>query len=93
MYQYGTIGNSRIDYQGMNPDPTYYQRLPSYYLRYEGGEDYENAFIRTRYFLDDAPESQLMWEDLYAANELANLHGEPAYYLLYEDVNDDKYWR
>ena len=90
MYQYGTIGNSRIDYQGMNPDPTYYQRLPSYYLRHQGAEDYENAFIRTRYFLDDAPESQLMWDDLYAANELANLHDDPAYYLLYEDINDDK---
>jgi len=90
MYQSGTIGNSRIDYQGMNPDPTYYQRLPSYYLRHKGFEDYESAYTRTRYFLDDAKESQLMWEDLYAANELANLHNDPAYYLLYEDVNKDK---
>jgi hypothetical protein len=31
-YQTGKIGNSRIDYQGVNnPDPTYYRNLPSYY--------------------------------------------------------------
>ncbi len=31
-YQFGKIGNSRLDYQGVNnPDPTYYRTLPSYY--------------------------------------------------------------
>lgn len=31
-YQFGKIGNSRLDYQGANnPDPTYYRNLPSYY--------------------------------------------------------------
>jgi len=31
-YQFGSIGNSRLDYQGVkNPDPTYYGNLPSYY--------------------------------------------------------------
>ncbi|PZR11662.1 MAG: TonB-dependent receptor, partial [Flavobacterium psychrophilum] len=31
-YQFGSIGNSRIDYQDVaNPDPTYYKNLPSYY--------------------------------------------------------------
>lgn len=31
-YQFGKIGNSRIDYQNVdNPDPTYYRNLPSYY--------------------------------------------------------------
>ena len=31
-YQFGQIGNSRIDYQDIdNPDPTYYRNLPSYY--------------------------------------------------------------
>jgi hypothetical protein len=31
-YQFGQIGNSRIDYQDVaNPDPTYYKNLPSYY--------------------------------------------------------------
>lgn len=31
-YQFGKVGNSRIDYQGVNnPDPTYYRNLPSYF--------------------------------------------------------------
>ena len=31
-YQFGKIGNSRIDFQNVNnPDPTYYRNLPSYY--------------------------------------------------------------
>jgi hypothetical protein len=36
-YQFGSIGNSRIDFQGVrNPDPTYYGNLPSYYLSLYG---------------------------------------------------------
>jgi len=31
-YQFGKIGNSRLDFQGVNnPDPTYYRNMPSYY--------------------------------------------------------------
>jgi hypothetical protein len=31
-YQFGKVGNSRLDYQGVNnPDPTYYRNLPSYF--------------------------------------------------------------
>ncbi len=31
-YQFGSIGNSRIDFQDVNnPDPTYYRNLPSFY--------------------------------------------------------------
>jgi hypothetical protein len=31
-YQFGKVGNSRIDFQGVNnPDPTYYRNLPSYF--------------------------------------------------------------
>jgi hypothetical protein len=37
-YQTGSVGNSRIDFQGVsNPDPTYYRNLPSYYTSF-----YEN---------------------------------------------------
>lgn len=32
MYQFGKIGNSRLDFvNAANPDPTYYQNLPSYF--------------------------------------------------------------
>ena len=92
MYQTGTISNSRLDYWGLNPDPTYYQKLPSYFLQHIGREDYENADVHSRYFLQKKPQSQIMWDDLYDANQLANIHGEPAYYLLYDDVNDDNVW-
>lgn len=38
LYQVGSIGNSRIDFQGVNnPDPTYYRNLPSYFTSF-----YEN---------------------------------------------------
>ncbi len=31
-YQFGSIGNSRLDYQGVDsPDPAYYRNLPSYF--------------------------------------------------------------
>ena len=31
-YQFGAVGNSRVDFQGAdNPDPTYYRNLPSYF--------------------------------------------------------------
>lgn len=43
-FQAGTIGNSRIDFQGVNsPDPTYYRNLPSYYLsQYNNDPDFVN---------------------------------------------------
>jgi hypothetical protein len=43
-YQTGTVGNSRIDFQGVtNPDPTYYRNLPSYYLsQYNNDPAYVN---------------------------------------------------
>ena len=37
-YQFGQIGNSRLDYQGANnPDPTYYRNMPSFFT-----SQYEN---------------------------------------------------
>ncbi len=85
MYQSGETSNSRLDYLALNPDPTYYQKLPSYFLRHPGSEDYASAFTRTEYFLNDAPESQIMWDDLYAANSLF----DDAVYLQYKDVNKE----
>lgn len=87
LYQMGTIGNSRLGYTASNPDPTYYQKLPSYFLQHEGDEDYETAYIRENYFLNNAPESQIMWGELIDANRNSS-DGDAAYYL-YEDVNDD----
>jgi hypothetical protein len=86
LYQTGTISNSRLGYTGANPDPTYYQHLPSYYLR-PGRENYAQAYDLTQSFLQDAPESQLQWDNLYEANSIA---GPDAVYYLYDDVNEDE---
>ncbi|MGB0880276.1 MAG: carboxypeptidase-like regulatory domain-containing protein, partial [Polaribacter sp.] len=101
-YQFGKIGNSRIDNNGTkvdgtavdgngnpyivdlgasNPDPTYYQKLPSYGLR----EGYSNIYDMQQNFLNDG---QLDWNSLYNANLNPNNDGNSSY-VLYEDRNDD----
>jgi len=89
-HQYGTVGNTRIDYQGTpNPDPTYYRNLPSYFTSlYDNGvlaPDYVGAasalFLTTK---------QIDWNNLYNANLLSA--DKRSYYTLYEDRTDDKTW-
>ena len=102
-YQFGKIGNSRIDNNGTkvdgeavdgdgnpyivnlgasNPDPTYYQKLPSYALR----QGYSNVYEIEQAFINDG---QLDWTSLYNANANPNNEGNSSY-VLYEDRNDDK---
>lgn len=64
-----------------NPDPTYYQKLPSYGLR----QDYSNVYEIQQSFLNDG---QLDWNSLYNAN-LRPSNGGNSSYVLYEDRNDD----
>ena len=101
-YQFGKIGNSRIDNNGTkvdgdaldgggnpyivnlgasNPDPTYYQKLPSYGLR----QGVNNVYEIEQGFLNDG---QLNWSSLYNANLNVNNNGNSSY-VLYEDRNDD----
>ena len=101
-YQFGKIGNSRIDNNGTkvdgntldgngnpyivnlgasNPDPTYYQKLPSYAIR----EGYSNIYGIQQDFLNNG---QLNWNNLYNANLNPNNNGNSSY-VLYEDRNDD----
>tara|TARA_B100000780_G_scaffold118529_1_gene83191 strand:- start:3942 stop:6752 length:2811 start_codon:yes stop_codon:yes gene_type:complete len=101
-YQFGKIGNSRIDNNGTkvdgdaldgsgnpyivslgasNPDPTYYQKLPSYGLR----QGVNNVYEIEQGFLNDG---QLNWNSLYNANLNVNNNGNSSY-VLYEDRNDD----
>lgn len=98
-YQFGKVGNSRLDYQGVdNPDPTYYRNLPSYYTSAYDPDDYTN-------FLGDDPEyvangalaatnflanRQINWDQMYQTN-LASHDGHSSY-ILYEDRTDDKTW-
>jgi len=86
-YQFGHIGNSRIDFNGSSPDPTYYKNLPSYALRFgDTQENLANAYVLEQRFLNNG---QLNWSDLYDAN-ISN--PDNAVYALYEDRNDDKQW-
>jgi len=84
-YQFGKIGNSRIDYNGgTNPSPTYYQNLPSYFLR---KEDFEGAYTKQKRFLNHG---QIDWLRIFDANMTNKNSGLENAYVLYEDRNDDK---
>ena len=86
-YQFGELGNSRLDYAGgANPSPAYYQDLPSYFLANTGGPDQAAAYEAYQNFTSDG---QLDWNQMYDANITNNIHGHPAAYVLYEDRNDD----
>ena len=101
-FQFGEISNSRIDYGGTtatdlhgqefyfgggaNPDPSYYQKLPSYYLRVENNQNFEAAY---RAQMDFESEGQLDWNRLYLANSNSTANGNNAVYALAEDVNRD----
>ena len=93
-YQFGSIGNSRFDFNGANnPDPTYYRNLPSYYTTkhddfgdYIGNspENILNAELTRTAFLNN---KQINWNAIYDAN--LNNGGESTT-ILYEDRTDDK---
>lgn len=86
-YQFGKIGNSRLDYPGGgNPSPAYYQKLPSYALADKNGPDYAKAYQLEQAFLKDG---QIDWNRIYDANITNNSSGLNAAYSLYEDRNDD----
>jgi hypothetical protein len=94
-YQFGEIGNSRIDYQKAdNPDPNYYKLLPSYYTTlytYDSNDvatytpDYAAAEEAKTNFLANP---QMDWTEMYRVNYENSANGSR--YVLYEDRTDDK---
>lgn len=94
-YQFGQIGNSRIDYQKAdNPDPNYYKKLPSYYttlFSYDSNgvatytPDLAGAATAKTNFLANP---QLDWTTMYRVNNENIANGSR--YVLYEDRTDDK---
>ena len=90
-YQFGKIGNSRLDYGGgANPSPAYYQKLPSYALARPDGPDYAQAYIKEQEFIGNG---QIDWERILDANTTNNDRTNGVNYgayLLYEDRTDDK---
>lgn len=99
LYQFGEIANSRILYNGSqlangywsgggrNPDPVYYQNLPSFYLQQRGEEDFASAY-RAQLKLEN--DGQLNWNSLRNANQLVAESHTP--YLLYDDIKTIKRW-
>ena len=67
---------------GANPDPTYYQKLPSYGLK----QGYSNVYQIEKNFINDG---QINWRNLYEGN-LNPFNNGFATYVLYDDRNDDK---
>ncbi|HKJ47842.1 MAG TPA: hypothetical protein VJ973_02065, partial [Christiangramia sp.] len=102
-YQFGEVANSRIDYGGTtmtnldgqeaylgggaNPDPAYYQKLPGYFLRHPGSENYEAAFRSQN---DFETNGQLDWTQLYLANTTNSENGNNVIYAMADDVNKDE---
>ena len=86
-YQFGELGNSRLDYPGGgNPSPAYYQDLPSYALANPDGPDYAQAYEN---YLNFTEGGQLDWNRMYDANITNNISDSSAAYVLYEDRSDD----
>lgn len=83
-YQFGSSGNSRLGYDNApNPDPSYYKKLPSYFLTEANGPNYEGAYQAYSTFVNDG---QINWQDIYETNIF---YGGTSRYYLYEDRNDD----
>ena len=103
-FQFGKIGNTRIDNGGTrlvefngqsaflggarNPDPTYYQNLPSYHLRFDNltAYNYQQAFLADREFRVNG---QLDWFALYQGNATLREQSGNSIYAIQEDRNDD----
>lgn len=97
--QFGFSGRSRLEYGGSrylkntstivgggaNPDPTYYQKLPSYFLRDGRSPDYTGAFLAGQNLVQDG---QIDWLELYGSNINSSGLGN-SIYALYEDRIDD----
>lgn len=102
-YQFGKVANTRIDYGGTrlvtqngqesfvggggNPDPTYFHKLPSYFLRQRYNPNYMGAFMAREHITNGG---QLQWENLYEANLISSNSGGNSIYVLAEDRNDDR---
>lgn len=102
-YQFGKIGNTRIDNGGTrlvtlegqssflggatNPNPDYYQNLPSFFLRNGSAPtDLASAFLAGQDFINDGQQD---WEALYAGNRIVRDNGGNSIYIIQEDRIDD----
>ena len=103
-YQFGEIGNTRIDNGGTrlvefngastylggarNPTPEYYQNLPSFFLQDDNPTAYD---FERAYQAREAFQNngQLDWNSLYLSNATLREQGGNSVYVIQEDRNDD----
>ncbi|HLW14631.1 MAG TPA: TonB-dependent receptor [Flavobacteriaceae bacterium] len=84
-YQIGRVGDSRLGYDNApNPDPTYYQKLPSFFLDNSNDAGNSQADLAKSRFREDG---QINWNQMYYTN-LA--YGGTSRYYLYEDRRDEQ---
>jgi hypothetical protein len=90
-YQLGHVGNSRLDFQlANNPDPTYYQNLPSYFFNNpEFNVLIDGVLASDKAKNDFIADGQIDWNAMYDANTTSSTPGKSVY-ALYEDRNDDR---
>lgn len=71
-----------------NPNPTYYQNLPSFFLNQENlsAYDYQLAFLSQKEFENNG---QLQWLDIFQTNQRQAALGNNAVFVLQEDRLDD----
>jgi hypothetical protein len=82
-YQFGFISNSRLGYRNSdNPDPAYYKKLPSYYLRFHSKPDYATAYLALKEFQENG---QINWGDFYSTNATTDVVN----YYLFNDKNEN----
>ena len=85
-YQWGKQSNSRLGYYNApNPNPDYYQYLPSYFVNSSIGANFTSAEMARHAFIGDP---QLKWSSFYQANQAISSEGR-ASYILYDDVVDE----
>lgn len=85
----GTDMRSRLSYfNAPNPDPTYYKKLPSYYVNSPIGANFFTAQM-ARTSLEAQP--QIPWDKLYEANENLLVQDRLAY-LVSQDVLVQHQW-
>ncbi|QQY81744.1 TonB-dependent receptor [Tamlana sp. s12] len=96
-YNFGSSTRSMIDFQGVeldnsgqmtdpigeNPDPSYYTKLPSYFLADAQNPDYEDAYLAQEAFKNNG---QIDWTNLFDTNINSGLTS--AAYALYNHVVD-----
>jgi hypothetical protein len=74
-----------------NPDPTYYQNLPSFFLQDPNPTpfDYQNAYLAQQKFLNDG---QMPWFSFYEANTRpSNVEGNSLYAVQADVVKDQQF--